>query len=220
MAMEEERNLCPDCQERVPLGAPRCPHCGRRFHPGRNSWWALYTQSWLLWDKCSGRAPLLEFYAFAAPHTLLFLWSCFYVANRLGARPWEEGGWGNVSAAFDREPMLYLLFAFFALTLVPAFSLCCRRVHDSDRDTADMFEEGVEIAESFPRWLLLGDLVAYILSHVLAKIYFRMLGIVALLVHLPNLLIFEDSTPGPNRFGPATRYLRYQDGPMPRHPFN
>ncbi len=233
MEPEEERNFCPDCQNLVPLAAPRCPHCGRRFHPKPCNALTLYAQCWLLWNKCSGRAPLLEFYAFALPHTLVFIWSCFYLVNKLGARPWGEEGWESVLAAFDRAPGFYGLYAYFVLTLVPAFSLCCRRVHDSDRDAGDMADEAATLGDeayfwtpwgrmspTVSRWLRLPDIEAFILSPLLDKIGVFMYSIFAFFVHLPHLLFFEDSSPGPNRFGPATRYLRYQDGPMPRHPFN
>ncbi len=205
MDAEEARNLCPDCDGLVPLGDATCPHCGRRFRPRHSNLFTLCAQCWRLWNKCSGRAPLQEFHAFTLPHLLVFGWSCFYLVNALGAAPWGEHGWGSVLTAMDKEPAFYALYAYLAVALVPTFSLCCRRLHDSDRDFSDLYEEFKDILEEY--WL---------------GIYFfrAFFPLVCMLVHLPQLLFFEDSTPGPNRFGPATRYRRFQDAPTPNHPFN
>lgn len=231
MTWEEAQNFCPRCGELVPLGAARCPHCARIFHPERKGWLPLYCQCWRLGFTFSGRAPLKEFYAFVIPHALLLLWAFCYMVNGAGVSLF-----GNKLYLCSRmwnvlctDKILQGIAIFFLLALVPSLALLVRRVHDFGFGMDELHDEAaIEQDESDDDWwtiwrrwrwrvsmLLIGPLGWLVL---LIERYFG--GHIGVLLFLPIRAWHEDSIPGPNEHGPGTRYPRFTDAPVGSDPFN
>lgn len=216
MDMESERNLCPDCGGLVPVGEGECPHCGRRFLPRSRSWWGYYALAGRHAATFSGRSHPAELLAHAIPYALLLLWGFFYCFNALKINPfsWDEAA--RLPRALPQHPGLGLLLLYLLLALVPLPALFVRRLHDVDVGLGDAEDEGAvsegNFQDSSPGWWVLWryDLLGSGPIGWLLSFFPRLRHILLGIVSFPAR-VWEDSIPGPNRFGPGTRYPRFLD---------
>lgn len=227
MSREEERNFCPDCGELVPLGAARCPHCRRIFHPGCNNWWALWLQCWRLGFTFSGRAPLVEFYAFMIPQLLLTVWGFFYMTNGVGVRIMGGGLCSRVWDAICSDAYLSALAVYLLVSLVPTIALFSRRAHDFGIGVVDFPAESerydADTQDGCLDWwwrircLFSGPLgwLFILFERLFHRLFTCCLTFFCILVRS----WYEDSLPGPNEYGPGTRHPRFHDAPVDDEPF-
>lgn len=188
----------------------------------------LWLQCWRLGATFSGRAPLKEFYAFAIPQLILFVWGLFYMVNGVGVDLREAHLCAHMWDAICSDEWLTLWGVFLFISIVPSMALCVRRAHDFGIGFYDLADESTryELDEDKTSWLDFWWRVRMALSGPIGWIMLifekkidTFLTYLTMLVCMPIRVWFEDSLPGPNEYGPGTRYPRFLDAPVDDRPF-
>lgn len=216
MDMEAERNVCPDCGELVPVGERMCPHCGRIFLPQHRTWAGYYALAWRHCFTFSGRAPLAELLSHAIPYALLLLWGGCYCFRGLKINPFSSRFPEFLAENLSEHSLFGLLICYLLIDLLPLPALISRRLHDIDIGLWDLDDEGAvsegDFRDESPGWwvlwrysLLTGGPFGWLLT-AFPKLRHALIACLSL-----PFRVWEDSLPGPNRFGPGTRYPRFLD---------
>ncbi len=169
----------------------------------------------------------MEFYAFMIPQLLLTVWGFFYMINSVGVRIMGSGLCTRVWDAICSDIYLSALAIYLFISLVPTMALFSRRAHDFGIGVEDLPAESerydTDNQEGILDWwwrirsLFQGPIGWFFL--LFAGLFNRLLTYCLTFLCILVRSWYEDSLPGPNEYGPGTRYLRFHDAAVDDTPF-